>query len=64
MCLQHGGIRALAGDKSESAVQKSMVPYSIVLAGGIRGLPGVSGEPTTEEYSVLGGGIVWSGMVG
>ena len=41
-----------------------MVPYSIVLAGGIRGLPGVSGEPTTEEYGVLGGGKVGSGMVG
>ena len=41
-----------------------MVPCSIVLGGGIKGLPGVSGEPTTEEYGVLGGGIVWCGMVG
>ena len=43
---------ALAVDKLESAMQKSMVPFSIVLGGGIKGLPGVSGEPNTEEYGV------------
>ena len=42
-------------------MQKSMVPCSIVLGGSIKGLPG---EPNTEAYGVLGGGIVWCGMVG